>query len=448
MNAAWLLLLLPLAASSGWWFATRKRGPRPDSVLDFDQSCLLAINHVLASGDDEALSAFLDSMEQQPKSVELQMVLGSLCRRKGEYERASLIHQAILNNDSHSPQTREQAQFELAQDYQAAGWLDRSESLYVELLDSERYQSETALNLIRIYHQEKDWENAVRTGNMLLDMGYDSDSLAEQLTHFYCELCERDIRAGKFPAAEKKLDEAHKIDPANPRVIILQGRMASFKGDHRSAIAAWKKLELVAPSFLGLAISHIQDSFLVLGDEKGFLNFLKQALRSSQAPEVLAALIEQLKSDNPQSVSRFLMQYLKEKPTIEGLSQILSSWKEAPAQVSREELLFLVETMSELIKRQGRYQCGDCGFKAESFEWSCPSCAKWGSYRRNLASFYSAIAAPRADSPVRSQVSRSVDPVPVSNRLPSGEKATGRVVPGNSWSTSPVAASTRRVVPV
>ena len=401
MNAAWLLLLLPLAASSGWWFATRRQAARRDDSLNFDQSCLLGINRVLATGDDEALSAFLDSMEQQPRSVELQMVLGSLCRRKGEYERASLIHQAILNNESHSPQTREQAQFELAQDYQAAGWLDRSESLYVELLDSQRYQNETALNLIRIYHQEKDWENAVQTGKLLLEMGHDTDSLAEQLTHFYCELCERDIRAGKFPAAQNHLTEAQHIEPANPRVIILQGRMASFKGDHRSAIAAWKKLELVAPAFLGLAISHVQDSFLVLGDEQGYQAFLKQALRSSQAPEVLTALLEALKAENPLSASRFLMQYLRDRPSVEGLKQVLSSWKETPAQISRDDLLFLVETMSELIQRQGRYQCGGCGFKAESFDWSCPSCGKWGSYRRNVMNFQAHPTIAVDDSTVR-----------------------------------------------
>ncbi len=383
MNAAWLLLLLPLAATSGWWFASRRLQLREKASQDFDESCLVGINRVLATEDDEALSTFLNSMDQQPKSVELQMLLGSLCRRKGEYERASLIHQAILNNASHSPGTREQAQFELAQDYQAAGWLDRSESLYVELLESTRFQSETAINLIRIYQQEKDWENAVQTVLLLRELGHVSDSLLGQLAHFYCELCEQGIREGRFPEAERYLAEAEQIEPANPRVVILLGRMASFKGDHRAAIAAWKKLELIAPAFLGLAIPNIQDSFLVLQDEKGYRAFLQQAARSTQAPEILSALLDLLKAENPQSVSRFLVQYLKEKPNVEGLKQILSNWKEIPAQISRDELLFLVETMADLIHRESRYQCGGCGFRAESFDWSCPSCSKWGKYKRN-----------------------------------------------------------------
>ena len=383
MNATWLLLLLPLAATSGWWLASRRMQSHERASLDFDQSCLLGINRVLAMEDDEALSSFLSTMDQQPKSVELQMVLGSLCRRKGEYERASLIHQAILNNRLHSPGTREQAQFELAQDYQAAGWLDRSESLYVELLDSPRFQSETATNLIRIYQQEKDWENAVQTGNILRERGNVSDALSEQLTHFYCELCEQNIRSGRFPIAENYLYEAEKIQAANPRVIILRGRMATFKGDHQGAIATWKKLKLVAPGFLGLAIPHIQDSFLVLQDEQGYQTFLQHAAKSSQAPEILSALLDIFKAENPQSISRFLMQYLKEKPNVEGLKQILSNWKDIPEQISRNELLFLVETLLGLLQQEGRYQCGGCGFKAENFEWSCPSCSKWGKYKRN-----------------------------------------------------------------
>ncbi|MCP4009834.1 MAG: hypothetical protein GY726_10010, partial [Proteobacteria bacterium] len=74
MNAAWLLLLLPLAASSGWWFASRRLQLREKASQDFDESCLVGINRVLAMEDDEALSTFLNSMDQQPKSVELQMV--------------------------------------------------------------------------------------------------------------------------------------------------------------------------------------------------------------------------------------------------------------------------------------------------------------------------------------------------------------------------------------
>ena len=411
MNAAWLLLLLPLAATSGWWFATRRTHLREQASLDFDQSCLLGINRVLAMEDDEALASFLSSMEQQPKSVELQMVLGSLCRRKGEYERASLIHQAILNNHSHSTGTREQARFELAQDYQAAGWLDRSESLYVELLDSVRFQSETAINLIRIYQAEKDWENAVQTVMFLREQGHVSDALLGQLTHFYCELCEQGIRAGQFPAAENYLCEAEKIESSNPRVVILQGRMASFKGDHQAAVAAWEKLELIAPTFLGLAIPHIQDSYLVLQDEKGYRRFLQQAARSSQAPEILGALLDTVKAENPQSISRFLLQYLKEKPNLEGLRQILSNWKDIPMQISREELLLLLETMLELAHQEGRYQCGGCGFKADSFEWSCPSCSKWGKYKRsdvNLPvpnSLSAAYSAPYPDKQVDAKTS-------------------------------------------
>ena len=387
MEAAWLLLLLPLAATSGWWFGSRRTFDRKKRVEDFNQSCLLGINQLLSMEDDEALTAFLETMDQQPKSVELQMVLGSLCRRKGEYERASLIHQGILNHQSHNTHTREQAQFELAQDYQAAGWLDRSESLYVELLKSKLYQKDTANNLLKIYQHEKDWESAIQTSNFLRDLGYQSDALIEQLAHFYCELCENSIKQGKFPAAEAYLDEANNIEPNNPRVVILQGRIASFKGDHHKAIAAWKKLELIAPSFLGFAMPHIQNSFQLLQDKSAYIQFLKQGVKSSQDPEVLSALLEAFKTENTQSASQFLLQYLKDKPSISSLKQVLLNWKEVPTQIDREELLFLVDVMADLVRGESRFQCVECGFKVESFDWVCPGCQTWGSYERNAMTF-------------------------------------------------------------
>jgi lipopolysaccharide biosynthesis regulator YciM len=384
MDAAWLVVLLPLAAASGWWFGSRRYFTQEKQTQNFNQSCLQGINQLLALEDDEALTAFLETMDQQPQSVELQMVLGSLCRRKGEYERASLIHQSILNHQSHSDQTREQAQFELAQDYQAAGWLDRSESLYVELLKSDRYQIDTANNLLRIYQHEKDWENAIQTGNYLRKLGHQSDALLEQLAHFYCELCEESIKNGRFPIAENYLAEALKIDPNSPRVLILQGRIASFKGDHKRAVAAWKKLELVAPAFLGIAMGHVQDSFQLLQDKPSYIKFLKQAVKSSQDPEVLSALLETLKTENKQSASQYLLQYMKDKPNVSSLKQVLLNWQDVPTQIDRQELRFIVDVMADLVRGEGRFQCIDCGFKAESFEWMCPGCQTWGTYERIL----------------------------------------------------------------
>ncbi len=386
MNAAWLILLLPMAATSGWWFANRRGQQQSQESEALNQSFLFGINQLLAIEDDDALKAFLDTMGDQPKSVELQMVLGSLCRRKGEYERASLIHQTILNSATHQSETRQQAQFELAQDYQAAGWLDRSESLYLELLSSSRFRTDTATSLLRIYQHEKDWASAVQMANLLREHDPASKQLSEQLAHLNCELCEQRISEGKFPEAESYLKEAENIEPANPRVIILLGRIASFKGEHKKALQFWRKLELVAPSLLGLAIPHIQDSFHVLNDREGYLAFLKRAAHSTQSPEVLAALLESMQTESPQNANQFLLQYLQDRPNIEGLKQILQNWKEAPAQISREDLLFLVETTMSLVQGENLYQCGECGFKAMNFEWACPGCHSWGKYKRNILS--------------------------------------------------------------
>lgn len=386
MNTAWLLLFLPLAAMTGWWFASRKAPQQYARSTDTDQHYLIQLNHLLTDEDDEALVEFLSLMDQQIKSVELQIILGSLCRRKGEYERASLIHQAILNNTKHAAQTRARAKFELAQDYQAAGWLDRAESLYVDLLEDPKYQLEIANHLLKIYQHQNDWASAIQTANYLREHKLWSDTLSEKLAHFYCELCEQCIKTGRFPDAEKYLNEAEKIEPNGPRVIILFGRMAAFKGDHSKAVHTWKRLLIVAPESVGLVIVHMRESFKMIDDHKAYIRFLKQAVEASDDPNILTALLEALKFDHEQSAGQFLIKHLKEKPSLVGLKQILLNWQDVPSQISHDELLYIVETMTTLIQAENRFQCTKCGYTANEFDWSCPSCQSWGNFQRNTIS--------------------------------------------------------------
>lgn len=379
MDTAWLVLLLPLAAASGWWLSARKA--KESSEKKYHQSCLLGINQLLSSEDDAALESFLDAVGQQPKSVEFQILLGNLCRRKGEYERASLMHQSILNQLSHPVEIREQAQFELAQDYQAAGWLDRSESLYQELMKSSNYQLDTANNLLKLYQHQRDWSNAIQTAKFLQAQGHKSQYLSERLAHYHCELCEQNIRDGHFPDAEHSLSEAEKTEPTNPRVLILNARLATFKGEPEKAVEIWRKLEWMAPGFVGVSIAYIHDSFELLQNKPAYITFLKQAVTSSHDPKVLSALLDTFQTENVQKSSQFLIQYIKDKPSLEGLKQILLNWKELPNAISRDELMFLVEAMVDLVRSEAKFQCLECGFKAEAFEWSCPGCQQWGTYQ-------------------------------------------------------------------
>jgi len=85
-----LLLLLPVAAASGWYTAQRsfrKKKPSPLARpirVDYFQG----IHYLLYEQPDKAIEAFIKVLEVADETAETHLALGNLYRRRGEMERA------------------------------------------------------------------------------------------------------------------------------------------------------------------------------------------------------------------------------------------------------------------------------------------------------------------------------------------------------------------------
>ena len=96
MDPIWLLLLLPFAAGSGWFGATRALAKRHDRKDSLPSAYFRGLNFLLNEQQDKALDVLISALETHEETVEIQLALGNLFRRRGELERAtqllSLIH--------------------------------------------------------------------------------------------------------------------------------------------------------------------------------------------------------------------------------------------------------------------------------------------------------------------------------------------------------------------
>ena len=96
MDPIWLTLFLPLAAGSGWFGATRalaKRRRREDSL---PSAYFKGLNFLLNEQHDKALEVLVRALEQDKETVEVQLALGSLFRKRGEIQRATRVHQNLV----------------------------------------------------------------------------------------------------------------------------------------------------------------------------------------------------------------------------------------------------------------------------------------------------------------------------------------------------------------
>lgn len=382
MNANWLLVLLPIAAASGWVFSKLEQHRKDQKLCrpvtqTIPTSYLTGLNQLLSNQDDQALKTFLTICQEQPEYPELQMTLGRLARKKGEYNRATFIHQSIFESSAFNLPVRTMASYELAKDYFSAGLYDRAEGLFLDLLGDELHAHEAIKYLLEIYQYEQDWLSAIE----LLENNVVSSQLKNKnlkLCHYYCQLAESRLHAGDYKAAKQHAEQAELISGSNARTLTLQGMIAASTGSHATAIELWKKLQWQESHYLGEVIGHLNNSYEILGKKKEFLQFLKSAIRANNDPRLLTCLVESMHLDDRlSSVKQFVQDYLKESPTLGGVHQLMTNWLNLSNQKLGQDTVLLVQSISKLIENQRDYACLECGYSADKHHWQCPVCKQW-----------------------------------------------------------------------
>src|SRR5476649_900291 len=130
----WWLLPIPALFFAMGWIAARidiKHLLRESRALPL--SYFRGLNFLLNEQPDKAIESFIEVVKVDPQTIELHFALGSLFRRRGEVDRALRMHHNLVDRADLDDDKRQQAIFELAQDYLKAGILDRAESLFSEL---------------------------------------------------------------------------------------------------------------------------------------------------------------------------------------------------------------------------------------------------------------------------------------------------------------------------
>lgn len=392
MDPLWLLLLLPLAAASGWVTAKRERVRRPRRPLP--EAYFKGLSFLLNEQPDKALQVFMDAVEMDGETVELHLALGNLFRRRGEIERATRIHHNLATRAGLDAELRAQALFELAQDYFKAGLFDRAENLFHELREAPEHREPACRFLLQIYDQEKEWRDAIAVAEELARIS--GDDLSEALAQYCCELAERAIADGKNARAERHLEAAFRYDPHCARAVIQSGRLASMRGNHANAIAIWRNLERLAPHALGEVVDHLANSYAALGDHAEYKKFLLDAVERNPDSRLLAALIEAVKSEEAaadaagggRAGQKLLLDLVRRRPSLEGLCALLKSRAASGAVASereRRDFTVIADLLSQVVGQGAAYHCHTCGFRASALHWQCPGCKNWGTVQKQPA---------------------------------------------------------------
>ena len=370
----WWLLGFPLFFGLGWVAARIDIRHLVRESRALPRSYFKGLNFLLMEQPDKAIEAFIEVVKVDPETVELHFALGSLFRRRGEYDRAIRMHQHLLERADLAAEQKTIALSELGQDYLKAGILDRAEEVFQKLQQSPQAGA-ARRHLLEIYEAEKDWSRAI-------EMTRQVESDPRALAQYQCELAASEAAQSRPQSARHHLEAALDANRKCVRASLQMGDLEKDEKNPDKAIEHWMRVESQDPAYLALVAQRLLDAHREQGRAEEGLRLLAGYLERYPSLDLLDTVFQQtLEVKGPEEAYRLVRDELRRNPTLLGLDRLLEvQIIGATSPERRRDLELMRNLVHSHTQRLARYRCEGCGFKARQFHWRCPACGGWETY--------------------------------------------------------------------
>jgi len=374
----WLSYIALVAALGiGWWMGRRERTKSSDTL---GPNYYQGLNYLLNEEPDRAVAPFIEDLEVNSDTLETHLALGSLLRRRGELEKAVIVHENILTNAKLEKDVMLNVQLELARDYLLAGLLDRAEDLLLKLSQEEGHVRREGLKLmLEIYEQEKEWYRAVEIGE-LLAIGEDTEKYERSISHYCCEIAEDLLKLGHTDEAREAISDGIGHDANNARMSLVLGKLELAEKQYVEAIRALQRIKDQDPVYVPESLEPLLAAYQQgVGSLADFRQYLFDCLETTPSISIVLMLATHIRDeDGDEAVAKFIANHLKKNPTIRGLTQLIDLHIDNAHGVSKQNLSILRSFAEALVANKPAYRCQNCGFDGKKMRWHCPSCKEWG----------------------------------------------------------------------
>lgn len=390
----WWLLIVPVFFGLGWVAARVDFKQMMSESKQLPDSYFKGLNFLLNEEPDQAIDAFIEVAKLDPDTTELHFALGNLFRRRGEMERAIRVHQSLLARTDLPAADRENAQFEIAQDFLKAGMLDRAEDAF-EAVAAGPHAIAAVRALVHIHESGHDWPKAIAAVKRLRAL---VDEPVPQLVHYQCEQAEAALmqREPNIKAAENALNEAENAAKklgeksgsraSAARIFILRAKVAHLLQDKTLQQFYLEEVLRVAPLYAGLIAADLMQCFYDQNKAEQSIEILKTHYKSYPSVDVFAQIFKGLRQQRGATAAwDFAHEALQQFPSLLGLDRSLQLELQHESHPAAEHILggdlaLLRKLIHKHSQRLDRYACQNCGFEAQHFYWQCPGCTHWESY--------------------------------------------------------------------
>ena len=377
-------MLIVAAIGIGWLLGRREHfGSVAKAPETLGPNYYSGLNYLLNEEPGRAVTTFIEDLEVNPETLETHLALGGLLRRRGELDKAVIVHENILAHARLGREAMLNVKLELARDYLLAGLLDRAEELSLTLAtEEETTRREGQKITLEVYEREIEWNQAIEVAK-LLAVGRESERYDKAISHYYCEISEDQLAQGNIENAREAVREAIGHDAANARASLIHGKIDIAEGRYSDAATALKRIREQEPVYVPESLEP-----LTLAYERGLLppeelrEYLEDCLKVTPSISIVLTLALGMRDMvGDENMGKYIANHLKKNPTIRGLTQLIDLHVDNTSGVAKQNLTILRSFAEALVADKPAYRCQSCGFEGKSMFWHCPSCKDWATIK-------------------------------------------------------------------
>lgn len=375
-----LFLLLPIAAGYGWYMGRRSvRQKQTNQRKQMSRDYFTGLNFLLSNESDKAVDLFISMLDVDDETIDTHLSLGSLFRKRGEVDRSIRIHQNLIARPSLTIEQRDIAMMELGKDYLAAGFYDRAEEIFTNLVNQDDHSEEAETQLITIYQVTKEWQKAIDIIKKLTRKR--QQTLKHDSANFYCELA-AEVQEGS--AQLTYLLAARKVDPNCGRALLTLATLYLKLNDIKSCKHSINQLLNVDIDLFPDCLTIAEQVYQINNDNLGYQELLTEAIEKGAGASTAVTLAQHMIAQgDAQEAEKLILSGLMRHPTMKSFQHLMKMHvKQAEDGQAKNSLSMLEQLVEQQIKFRPAYRCGECGFPSHRLYWQCPSCKNWGSIKR------------------------------------------------------------------
>lgn len=382
----WLapVILLPVFFAMGWFAARVDMRAVLKQAKSIPEGFYKSLDALAENKSAVAVRELAEVVDQQndarQSTYELHLTLGKLYRQRGENDKAIALHQKLLELPETIAERRDIVAFELGQDYQAAGLVDRAEQILVGLLNGSKARQARQI-LLNIYQQDRDWEKAIKLAE---ELSTGDQTYQFEIAQFYCELAQLALYQSEYNKAREYIFQALAVNRKCSRANMILGDVELKQQNFQAAVDAYSAIEKQNYEYLSLVGERLYDAYDGMNKAADGLEVLIGFAQTFPQLDLSGVIYEKsIPVYGDDRATEIVIDLVRRKPTLTGTYRLLGVLQNNIVPKWKAEVDMMRSVVGMQMQKSVMYRCRHCHFKSQVYFWHCPACNKWETFTPN-----------------------------------------------------------------